>query len=819
MQRSDRPNASLLGVLAAGTTAVVGGVLLRCTTSSGLRLLAEKWLPLVLVVAAMGVWLLGSTFNWEDGRGVGAILLALFAVVAATQSLVQPFDGDWLWLQFLVITAIVLLALTLVAIEWSQNGLFVGCIVLASLLAGFVVRVGYTAQRADALRTPISAAIRDKPVLTASAATAAADTDAKAAKAFQGSLATLAATLPTAPGDFRTYGSRIWASLSMTMPDTTAAEGDLALLLALPVPTELTVQAIGLRDAASAAFGAVPSGPTRPPSTKALDAAIADACALAHDARVSVDGCTPPASPGAGLIDASAVLHRLDVAMAFYRAAVSPSDATKAAAAAAAAAAPKRLDTTLAGAAAAGPSAIVSSIDPHNPLRPIPGPLGWLLLGLVALSVLRGLLELNARQMPGPVTINYTGDQSADLRLAVLKNLRTPAATPGSAITQSVTDLSALAGPEVGMVAKVVAAINTVLARDRGYAIDADVVPPSTTGSAPAVTSVLVRVSSAGSKQSLGSASFEHASPETALRSAGYWAAGFLLARSTRIPTWASWNEQTAEALGAATAGSPTLAQLETAARTAPTSGWILHLYGNELELNGREREAVAVYARAVVSHPRYLLARYRLAVSVGMLGRNVAKSWAGVSLAERDSLCLLLTQAFERLGLDTTEVRSLAAPGTTSGGFFQLSEQLLGTIADDTSFLRRTAAALRKSDRDATWLSWWRGRGMSSKDLMWLATSARLVYRSSPSAGDLTAMSKVADRPDSSWQVSYNLACAYARTNTGVAVEWLEHCLLRPGAQELRSQWVQLDPDLEPIASTARFARFCERLDQRRSQ
>lgn len=109
-------------------------------------------------------------------------------------------------------------------------------------------------------------------------------------------------------------------------------------------------------------------------------------------------------------------------------------------------------------------------------------------------------------------------------------------------------------------------------------------------------------------------------------------------------------------------------------------------------------------------------------------------------------------------------------------------------------------------------WLGWWHGGRTSNSAIKWLAKSAQLVYGDAAKLADVTDHAK---RPDSSWQISYNLACYYASTAPSLALDALERCLVRPGVEQLTAEWVQRDPDLKAISSSPRFAAFCAQLDQ----
>jgi tetratricopeptide (TPR) repeat protein len=830
---SDRPNAFLL--LAPGAVAIV------------FALFALGMLPVgaaFLLVVGLFVLLLRTSITTEDVFGLLTPLAVLFAAAGVVALSLSDPSTDWLWARLLACLVGVVFVLWLTALQWSHSWFLATGLLLVLLLVALLVRVGFRAE-ADALfREPISSAVEEVGSLEEAAAEAAKVRETAAAAAAAREVATLRAAsdeaieafgsaIPDASEPFRTGGAAVLAGL--TVGDMEDLAGDLARLRALPVSADRATQdvlvrtsAISAVDAFQALMAAGAAGDVEPPpSSEAVRAAIADACRAVAEG-VEVAACKgretdPGASPPP--VDSAAALHRLDVALAYYRSAVSPDDESlRAAAEAAAGTEPVDLETSLFDAVVAGPRVVVTSIDPDSALRLVPGPLGWLVLGALALWTLRRLLERNALQMPGPVAVDYDGDHKEVLRVAVLQNLKTPAASPGSAVVQSVTDLSALTGPEKKGIAAVVAALTSVFTFDRGYVVTADLSPPpapaveageTPEGTPPGPTTVLASVRARSSDESLGSRSFTHETPETAMRAAGLWAAGFLLERSTRIPTWASWTAATAQSLDATTSSSPSLAQLEKAAKAAPTSGWILLLYGHELELAGRERDAIGVYARAVVAHPRYLVARYRLAAALGMLGRDVSR-WITASFAERTAVGNSVGVACQRLGLDASLAQSLLVPAAAEEDFHQLAAELLRSIEDDSWWLNYQASQLRRSDRDQSWLKW-RGRPNSRRKTMWLARSGRLVYLTEATERNklLKKVEAQASKPSSSWQLSYNLACSYAVSDADAALRWLETCLMRPGVQQLNAKWVRADEDLAPLAPHPRFAHFCAQIEQ----
>lgn len=818
---TDRPRVSLLALLAISVIWVALGTLytLGCLPTGQQLLFGGVTVALVAALAFVA----RQPITSEDVWGVLTPLVVATAAAATTASLIQP-SSNKLWAQFLLCCILTATALVLMAREWSHRWFLGTGLLLLAVLVALLVRVGYQSEIRELISTPITASFAEVAGLKAEAATGAEEAAAGLRKASDEAIKSLADALPSASEEFRTAGEPILSAL--LSGKTADLEGDLAQLVALPVSVDKATQDLRVRTSAIAAVEAYrENGQGAPPST-AIDDALNAACLSAEREGVVVADCAR-ATETTEVLDPAVALHSLAVELAYFRSVVSPDDQSlKDAASAAAATEPKDLQVALLDALVSGPEVVIASIDPDRSRRLVPGTLGWLLLGVLALWAMRQLLKLNALQMPGPVNVAYEGDHKAELRLAVLQNLKTPAASPGAAVVNSITDLSSLAGPKEEGIAAVVAAVSSVFTVYRGYVVHAELSPKNEAaatakdGSPPSAT-VLVSVQAASSEESLGSASFTDESPEKAMRAAGLWAAGFLLERSTRIPKWASWTAETAKSLDATTSPSPTLGQLEVAAKGAPTSGWILQLYGHELELAGREREAIVVYARAVVTHPRYLVARYRFAAALGMLGRDVSK-WTTATYAEQAATWGAVSAACARLDVDPPS----RYPGDgqsvvpTESDFRNLAAGLLKSIEEDSRFWNNGAALLRRSDRDQSWLAW-RGRHSSRRSTFWLAKSGRLVYldKGDHRTALLRDVEHEADKPASSWQLSYNLACAYAQDPRGLnldaALGWLETCLMRPGVHALNAQWARSDPDLEPISTHPRFVRFCAQVEK----
>ena len=880
MHVNDRPGLGPVWLLVCGLVTIT---LVFVRFPAGWNVPGSLYVVAVVILAVVALGMARPLMKPFDPavRGVVAILLA-WGTGATLMFFIAKGSRTWSWLHFVLLLALLGVTAWVVSAEWSQRWFLAMSALLVLLIGSYIVRLGYSEERALRVERPIKQAVQDKVALTARAIRDQAESRVKLLAAKRKAEEDLLLAVTAAPPGFRDAGRTVLEHLVAKESNLPAARVELARVFALGVPQANQVEAQSLRDKAKAAVDQHSAADPSLPDAKALDEALNEACARARasnldpkecpEATNGIPGNEAPAPP-----DTEPGLRRLAVELAYYRAAVTKADADKVAAEAAAKAPPTELEVPLWDSFLAGPEAIVESIRPNDPLRLVPGPVGWLLLGATILAFLRVLRKRNASQVAGPVQVDYTGDYKAELRIALLSNLPTPASAPGATLLQSVTDLSSLAGPGGKTLETLIKVVNGVLARGPGYIVEADVAPPPKSPPAPSQptapsalppkspavppeptapsalppkspavppeptapsaplpkspassdgketpsleapepkppTRVLVSVSLGSAKEFVANRQFEHEVPERAIRAAGLWAAGLILGRSTRIPSWASWNQQTAKALATASTDDPKLTDLEEAVRAAPTSGIVLQLYGGALELEGRAFEAIAVYARAVAMHPRYLPARYRLAVSLGMASRDISK-WDVVSLSDRDAILHAVRQATKRLGIQELVVDKLAGP-EPKRAFEELAEALLQTLEDDASWWNAVSASLRRRDRDDIWrpsamsrLPWrrWKNDRLRAK-------SARLAYtrRDNPKIeAVLNDIEEAADDPLISWQLSYNLACYYAQTNEGEALRRLEDCLVRPDVHELTAEWVGKDPDLAPIAGHPRFKRF----------
>lgn len=554
--------------------------------------------------------------------------------------------------------------------------------------------------------------------------------------------------------------------------------------------------------------------------------------------------------------------HELDVQLAAFRAQVTGSDADKTALKTVLAQQPDiGEDISIQSAAESGPDILWRSIYHSSEPPLIPGLLGWILLGAFLLGLLARLLKINARQLAGPVSV--MPDQSADsgdsagpsaklvtaLRVAVLQNIPEPGAAPGSPSINPVTTLLDAAGGPLAAVKPVVQAVLGVIGQRYGYRVTVDVTSGGAADGAlgngePAdngTTVVLVRVMSLTS----GITYVSHlcASPDDmeAVRTAGLWAAGFILNRSTRIPNWAAWQADTAHAIVTAKDGTGhTLPVLRAALSEAPNSGLLLVLLGHHYELVGQRLDAIECYARAVSAYPRYVVARYRLAGALASMRHR--QDWASQDHGKRQDVLRAVRLAVGVLGthgedeIGELEKRDLD-PGRAHEDLRTLAVMLLRALELDTRWYYRLSGALRRSERDSIWPTLAPFSSHPAARFHSLVKSARQVIEDdrlpAPAHRPEGDLGKVADKArdlSAWWQVSYNAACGYAtraenasgvsgqdpqdiRDVAGMALDFLELTLVRPGVEQLSADWASRDPDLVVLAADPRFRRFIAQL------
>jgi hypothetical protein len=411
--------------------------------------------------------------------------------------------------------------------------------------------------------------------------------------------------------------------------------------------------------------------------------------------------------------------HELDVALAAYRAAVTGTGADKAALKAVLAQQPDvNEDISILAAIEKGPETLWRVAFHATGSALVPGPLGWVVLGALLLGLLGWLLKVNASQLPGPVEV-LPGDNKSDsdeklvkvLRVAVLQNVPEPGAAPGAASANPVTDLLDNAGGPLAAASKIVQSVLRVVGRRYGYQVsidvttnapaasgagDADSVNTSTAASSASNATVLLRVMSISGGATLASRIFTSSDAEDAVRTAGLWAAGYILNRSSRVPSWAAWNAETAHAVTvAANESDLTIPGLESALQEAPNSGIVLVLLGHQYELAGRQVEAINCYSRAVIAHPRYRVARYRLGTALAAMRHD--PDWCNQEQGGRQDDLRAVQTAIKALRVNI---------GCELDAFRRRTS--LGTLRPPSSSRSPGRCSKRWQQTRGTGISWW---------------------------------------------------------------------------------------------------------------
>lgn len=501
---------------------------------------------------------------------------------------------------------------------------------------------------------------------------------------------------------------------------------------------------------------------------------------------------------------------------------------------------------SVAGVLAAGANAIASNAFGNDPAIALEAA-GWIAFALVVLLYWRWVEIRSFQQIPGPVVIkpNSTESPHADdagatkpvqeaaFRAAVLRNLTEPGALPNSSAVQPITDLLELPGVAAGWWGGFVKAMVGIVRAPRGAEISFDVVPPEVKGRD---WRVLVRVSDAASGAEIDVSNQTGRSGAEACRAAGYWAAAVVLDRSPRVASWASWDKDTSKALARYDESiDGSVDELEFAIAQAPASGLLLQKLALRYALGDRRLDAISASARAVAAHPRYSVARYRLAVDLNMLSTRV-ELWTAYPLADRRRLAQQIVRAASAMGVDKAtrgQFERLADP--VNSGDDPDPRRALETMAD-AMFLRikktvRVRAVLARALRRSERAIWWPakekfGRHSQVTYGRWTARSLRLARLTTEHARrtDHRERDRVLERAGREWswfQLSYNIACMYSRDqDADEALRWLETSLERPGSWQLSDRWLEVDPDLEFVRGTPRFTWLREQLhpEQRRT-
>jgi hypothetical protein len=779
----------------------------------------------LLVLCILALIPIGDALVLKDYEflfGAATMAMALLALLASVTALMPwiAFSAAAGARWFGLLLGCWILALVLIAFDWVRKDLILASVATAVALSSFVVRAGYNDLRMAQHQKrsgEVTAAVTAKQQLDQQAGAAPAILRGNADAARQALAAVLFEVQPpNVPAALQQASLQLYRST----PTTYDRPVNPALVetfdeLAANQPTDTAVVVTGLKiktqafvDAVSAAASLTQSPPT----------------ALARQLQSAIGQARKNEDAGAWPTDA----HAMTVALSAYRAGVSGTDADKKAyqAALAAPLPPPDPGFGVLEAVTDGPQALWTGATKKN-LRPlVPGPLGWVLLGALALGIWGSLLRKNAQQLAGPVSVQ--GDDKTDaklltvLRVAVLRNLAEPGAAPGAGTTNAVTDLIGIAGGALGPVGKIVDVVSKVAGRRYGYEVTMDVTSADTTAGP---TTVLIKLKSIAGEQTFATGVFERDTGEAAVRTAGLWAAGRILERSSRIPSWAAWNADTAGALSTAYQEAPTAGQLELAVKNAPGSGLLLAMLGQQYELTGGHRvEAIEMYARAVAAHPRYLVARYRLGAALATMRDD--PTWAQLAPQEKEQVLRTIERAAVALHISVTNPATDKASAQPDL-FMRLAREFLHELRVDTRLWHRLVAAIRRSERDAV---------APLKLIRWSDPDARFhpVVKSVCLAYavdfDGDKVMAYANKPRRWWQVSYNAACGLAyqlpeptppatkestarQQQANSALRMLEQTLIKPGIEQLSAEWVNQDADLEKLRSQSRYADFIKQL------
>lgn len=556
--------------------------------------------------------------------------------------------------------------------------------------------------------------------------------------------------------------------------------------------------------------------------------------------------------------------HELDVELAAYRAQITGAKADQSALQAVLTRQPDiDEDISILAAIENGPQTLWRSTFHATGPALVPGPLGWVVLGAVLLWLLSWLLKVNASQLSGPVSVTPASSGGSDqltaaLRVAVLQNVAEPGAAPGSPSINPVTTLLDIAGGPLSAMSKIVQAVQAVAGQRYGYQVTTDITSgdlagpglvTADAGAGPAhpgeCTTVLVRVMSLTSGTTY--ASHLCASPDAieAVRTAGLWAAGYILSRSSRIPHWAAWQAETAHALVTVKdKAEHTIPALQAALADAPNSGLLLALLGHRYELAGQMLDAIACYARAVTAYDRYPVARYRLAAALDSMRHD--RDWRSPGRREReDDMRRAVKSAVDAVMMNGNQITDLGIENPDQQQFRDLAMRLLRALETDTRLWYRLVGVLRRAERESIWPALLPMSQHPAARFPDLVTSARQAL--SDDEAERTELDDDARKEGSWWQISYNAACAHAarieamdegpadgaadertqeqkdddkkdrekkqKAEADAALDFLEQTLVRQGVEQLSADWVCHDPDLAVLHGLPRFKRFLTQL------
>lgn len=573
-----------------------------------------------------------------------------------------------------------------------------------------------------------------------------------------------------------------------------------------------------LRQAAQEAIATATARSDFAPSPERVLRALAKDCNVLERRGIGPSACDRLSKPED--TDLTSVTDITQVALSEYRFDVTADDADQAELEEIRAGQRDRPNRSVIDAFSAAPSALFESDDGQAAV-PVPGSIGWLLITSAGLTLWSWEMRRNARQLAGPVEL-ADDEVNGELRVAVLQNLPEPSATPGGEQITSVTSLIELAPGPAGNVAKAIGLVAGVLGTSYGYVIESDHVEVAE----PNSHRVLVRVRDRVNRRTLAVQLLENTDLSACYTSAGLWASGWILGRSSRIPSWAKWSSDTAVALAGSSRDTAKLAQMEQLAHKAPSSGLMLHRLASAYEMEGRSIQAIATYLRAIDGHPMFEAAYYRLAGNLTMLATNevtspdrppksVDSDWSKLSDYERRDLSLRLKKGCAAINIAVHEEsllevdvgRSTPARQTATYELARIASEIHGWLQTRNARSQVAFRALWRSERDDALQILMNGQTRKAREEVAWSASLIAAYYTRPLERDTfrAQLIEAAANPFSWWQVSYNAACLESiAQNPKTSIGLLRQCLSRPGSEQLSLKWFSQDPDLFSVRTAA---------------
>jgi hypothetical protein len=146
---------------------------------------------------------------------------------------------------------------------------------------------------------------------------------------------------------------------------------------------------------------------------------------------------------------------------------------------------------------------------------------------------------------------------------------------------------------------------------------------------------------------------------------------------------------------------------------------------------------------------------------------------------------------------------------------FHQLARAIFERYRRDLTLRGILGRSLRRGERDIWWPEQLFGKRSLRSLSTWTVRSALLICDAAGvTPDDLAGVVGQARRRASHFQLSYNLARYWSRRrDVSRALTWLETSLERANSWQLTDGWLDVDPDLAPVRSTARYAWVAEQV------